>query len=389
MTILFPYLARWASAHASRYYHLLMNVAEQGHTVYVLQPPSRGSSEANDIDVVLEGHPRVHVITVPMNERFWRAHFPLEKLVKKMYYSVKAWGTVRRLVRTERIDLMYLYNLPQFMYLLRKPTAAVFDLADDLLGMLKVELAVSERHPLYRAARYCLRWMMRRSDLVICISGPLFDGIDHPQKFLIPNGSRTTHRFLEDRPFPAPNPRLTVGYVGAFEYSMALDQAVDAAARMPETDFVLIGAGREFPRIRARVEGLGLRNVRLTGALPHAEAMELVSRTDVCLNLFTKTDVSHAVSPLKLFEYLSLKRPVISTRLKEVERIDKDFLYYADTVDELVEVIRHIGAHRDEAAAKAEQGYTVTVNEFSWSVIAASFIDAVHRSVPGIPEGVR
>jgi len=51
MKILFPYMARWSSAHASRFYHLLTNVAELGHCVYVIQPPSRGSLEANDIDV--------------------------------------------------------------------------------------------------------------------------------------------------------------------------------------------------------------------------------------------------------------------------------------------------------------------------------------------------
>jgi glycosyltransferase involved in cell wall biosynthesis len=358
-----------------------MNVAEMGHTVYVLQPPSRGSSEANDIDVVLGTHRNVHVITVAMNDRLWKAHYPMEKLFKKMYFTVKAWMYVRTMVKEHGIDLVYLYNLPQFIYLLKKQTHAVFDLADDLLGMLKVELSVSERHPVYRAAKYCLNWMMKRSDLVICISGPLYDTIDHPRKFLIPNGSRIHHTFNASAPtISGQRNKDIVGYVGAFEYSMALDQAIDAALLMPDIDFVLIGAGREFPRIQQRVIDNNIRNVTLTGALPHDSAMEIVSRMDICLNLFNKTDVSHAVSPLKLFEYLSLKRPVISTRLKEVERINRDFLYFADTVEELVAQIRYILSHREEARIKAERGYTVTVNEFSWSTIAQKFIDAAMTS---------
>jgi glycosyltransferase involved in cell wall biosynthesis len=387
MKILFPYMARWSSAHASRFYHLLMNVAEAGHSVYVLQPPSRGSTEANDIDVVLQTHPNVQVMTVNMNQAVWGANFPMEKLIKKMYFSVKSWGYIRRITRTEKIDLVYVYNLPQFMYLFGKPTNFVFDLADDLLGMLKTELSVTERHPLYRMSKFCLEWMMKKSDLVICISGPLFETIRHPHKYLIPNGSRATHTFAEsgsEKKSERTTP--TVGYVGAFEYSMALDQAVEAAAKLPDIEFVLIGAGREFPRIRQKVADLGLRNVTLTGALPHGEAMEIVSRMDICLNLFHKTDVSHAVSPLKLFEYLSLRRPVISTRLQEVERINDDFLYFADTVDELVGQIRYILEHREEAQQKADRGHDITVRDFSWSTIAKKFVDAVYASTSITPQ---
>ncbi len=381
MRILFPYMARWASAHASRYYHLLMNVAEMGHTVFVLQPPSRGSSEANDIDVVLQTHPNVHVITVEIDRRFWEADFPMEKLIKKMYFSVKSRSVLRAIVRREGIDLIYVYNLPQFLYLIGKPANVVFDLADDLLGMLKTELSITERHPLYRLSKYCLDWMMKRSEMVICISGPLFETISHPKKYLIPNGSRIKHLFEHDADQGTiQRERAVIGYVGAFEYSMALDQAIDAAARMPEVDFVLIGAGREYPRIQKKVQDLNLTNVTLTGALPHDKAMKIVSTMDICLNLFNKTDVSHAVSPLKLFEYLSLHRPVISTRLKEVERINQDFLYFADTVDELVEQIRYILLHRDEAVAKAHRGYEVTVTDFSWNAIAGKFVDAVYSS---------
>ena len=380
MKILFPYMARWSSAHASRYYHLLMNVAEMGHTVYVLQPPSRGSSEANDIDVVLQSHPNVHVITVEISRKFWGADFPMEKLIKKMYFSIKSRSVLKEIVHREKVDLLYVYNLPQFLYLIGKPTNVVFDLADDLLGMLKTELSITERHPLYRMSKFCLEWMMRKSEMVICISGPLFQTIDHPRKFLIPNGSRIKHLFSADAAGTSTRTRPVVGYVGAFEYSMALDQAIDGAARMPEIDFVLIGAGREFPRIQKRVTDMGLSNVTLTGALPHDQAMKIVSEMDICLNLFNKTDVSHAVSPLKLFEYLSLHRPVISTRLKEVERINKDFLYFADTVDELVDQIRYILSHRDEAAAKTERGYQVTVTDFSWNTIAKNFVEAVFSS---------
>lgn len=390
MKILFPYMARWNSAHASRYFHLLTAVADQGHEVYVIQPPSRGSGEANDIDVPLSGHHRVHVTTVPMPQVLWTRQLPFEKLLKKLLYTLKSWRTVRRLTRTHRIDLWYLYNLPQAVYLLGTHPAVVFDLADDLLGMLQMEMSISSRHPAYRLARGLLHWIYRRSDFVICISGPLYESIDHPRRFIIPNGAPAAPVRAGERDAEPGKKgrRLRVGYVGAFEYSMALDQIVEVAARMREADFVLVGAGREFPRIRAEVERRGLRNVTLTGALPHAEAMKVIRAVDICLNVFNKTPVSHAVSPLKLFEYLSFQKPVISTRLKEVERIDGGFLFFGDTVDEIVERIQYIACHEDKARQLAELGAAVVRKRYSWDVLAAQFISAVHTSCPRLLPGV-
>lgn len=376
MKILFPYMARWSSAHASRYYHLLMKVAELGHEVFVLQPPSRGSAEANDIDVVLQTHPNVHVITVEIARRFWNAEFPMEKLVKKMYFSFKAWKYIRDIHAKEKLDLLYIYNLPQFIYLFGRRPKVVFDLADDLLGMLKVELLISEKHPVYKIASYCLQWMMDRSEYVICISGPLYEKIHHPKKYLIPNGANFK-QYAGKEEQHRNGASLTVGYVGAFEYSMALDQALDASEVLRDVQFILIGVGREFSRIKKAVEERKLFNVTLTGALPHSQAMEYVERMDICLNLFNKTDVSHAVSPLKLFEYLSFKKPVISTRLHEVERINKDFLYFADTAEEVAEQIVYISSNLEEAKKKAEQGYAVVSKEFSWEKIAKDFLTAV------------
>ncbi len=369
-------MARWSSAHASRYYHLLTHVADMGYKIIVLQPPSRGSIEANDIDVDLPTHPNVRVITVGFNRAFWNAAFPMEKLVKKLGFSLKALAVIKHLQREEQIDLLYLYNIPQFPYLIGRRPRVVFDLADDLLGMLESELSISPRNPLYKLAEYCLHWMFRRSDVVICISGPLYETISHPRKFIIPNGAPIPPASVADTG-PRVDGIFTVGYVGAFEYSMALDQVVDAAASLPEVRFLLVGAGRDFPRIRDKTERLHLANVTLTGALSHARAMEMVQSMDVGLNLFHKTNVSHAVSPLKLFEYLSYAKPVISTRLKEVERVNEGFLYFADTTEELIERIRHIATHREEAAKMADTGRAVVAQKFAWPVVAREFLDAV------------
>ena len=366
-------MARWSSAHASRFYHLLTKVAEFGHEIFVIQPPSRASIEANDFDVALKVHHNINVITLPINEKIWMKRFPFDKLFKKFLYTLCSLVFVKKICKKENIDFLYIYNIPQFLLLFGKKPKVLFDMADDLLGMLKAELSISSKNLMYILASKCLNWILYRSDVVICISEHLYEKINHPRKYIIPNGADFPHEVLR-LPNNNDNSSITVGYVGAFEYYMALDQIVEVADRLRDIKFILVGIGRDFPRIENIIRKRNLTNVTLTGALPHRDAMKIISSVDICLNLFNKTDVSHAVSPLKLFEYISCKKPVISTRLREVERIDRGFLFYADTVDEIVERIQYICAHREEALDKAERGYSYFSKEYSWENIAKNFI---------------
>ena len=105
--------------------------------------------------------------------------------------------------------------------------------------------------------------------------------------------------------------------------------------------------------------------------------MRRIDGMDICLNLFHKTKVSHAVSPLKLFEYLAHRKPVISTRLDEVNRINEGFLFFADTADEVAQAITAICEHPEKAHAMALKGYEVVKAKFAWPVIAREFVQAV------------
>jgi glycosyltransferase involved in cell wall biosynthesis len=283
-------MVRWSSAHASRYYHLLTKVAELGHEVIVVQPPNRGSGEATDIEVKLLTHPRVRVETLKMSPTFWNAKFPLERLMKKMWYTISSIPFIKRTLREERIDLLYLYNIPQFIYLFGKRPAVVFDMADDLLGMLRFELSISSSHFISRLASLCLDWMFRRSNYVICISGPLYEKIHHRKKFIIPNGANLS-QYQQTAKLKQLGERIKIIFVGAFDYSMALDQIIEVAEKASDCDFILVGAGREFPRIKTMVEEKQLANVYLCGALSHPDAMAQISNADICLNLFKKTEV--------------------------------------------------------------------------------------------------
>jgi glycosyltransferase involved in cell wall biosynthesis len=101
---------------------------------------------------------------------------------------------------------------------------------------------------------------------------------------------------------------------------------------------------------------------------------------DVCLNIFKKIEVSHSACPIKLFEYLAMKKPVISTRLKEVERIDEYFILYADTVDECVRAIKMLVENKSTAVNYAQRGFDIILQKYSWGKAVELLLNLIEEA---------
>ena len=383
MTILFPYMARWNSANMSRYYHLFTKIAEAGHTVVVLQPPPRKSEETNYIDFPMENHGNIVLDTVKINARLWNMKFPIDKFFKKALYTIWSLMAIKRLTNQFKPDAIVVYNLPQYIYTIGSTVPVIFDYADDYIAMFRHELGISERHVLTRIASALLHRLIRRSLMVTSVSEILNKKTAHPNAILLPNGA-------DIRPHAVPPPmlhiektKLTCGYVGAFEYFIDLDLMIQIAKILPECSFVFVGAGREFVRVKEQVAELNLKNVVLTGAVPHRQAMQFIAEMDVCLNLFVKSEVSHAASPIKLFEYLASGKPVLTTRLIEVQRLDPhgDIVYYADDAAEAVATIRQLMRNDSNKAERMKRGKALVEQHYTWEIIAQKFVEAASRSL--------
>jgi len=103
-------------------------------------------------------------------------------------------------------------------------------------------------------------------------------------------------------------PVPVVGYVGALAPWIDFDLVRRLAEARPRWSLVLIGPGRAG-------SGLGrLRNVHLLGERPHADLPAYLDRFHACVIPFRDSELTRAVNPVKLYEYLSRGRPVVATR---------------------------------------------------------------------------
>lgn len=133
-----------------------------------------------------------------------------------------------------------------------------------------------------------------------------------------------------------------IGYYGALAQWLDYPLLAALADRRPEWNFILVGdifvddlAGLEHKP-----------NVQLLGHKPYAQMPLYLDHFDACLIPFRLYNVTHAVDPVKFYEYISAGKPVISTPLTEMS-IYKDLLYFATGVDEFIEQIERALAERD------------------------------------------
>lgn len=147
----------------------------------------------------------------------------------------------------------------------------------------------------------------------------------------IPNGVDVDH-FRDARHFEAPLPecfqnfrlryRKVVGYFGAIAPWLWFDVMAQIADRLQDVGFVYIGpdyggCDSKLPRGN---------NVLYLGAVDYGVLPAYAMQFDVCFIPFAPGEIARTTSPLKLYEYFSLGKPVVVTEeMKECTAFNEVF----------------------------------------------------------------
>ena len=114
-----------------------------------------------------------------------------------------------------------------------------------------------------------------------------------------------------------PSPRVgCVGQISEDAYDWDLIEYLSAS--VPQAQFVFIGPVFRANDKTNRIETIFSRpNVHWLGAKPHTALPAYLRRFDVCINPLRLSEHNNRRSPLRLFDYLTTDRPIISTAIEE------------------------------------------------------------------------
>ena len=168
--------------------------------------------------------------------------------------------------------------------------------------------------------------LCRRADLVVTTSMALQKAKApwNPNTILVPHGVDYEHfsrAVREDLPCPPdiaaiPHPRL--GFFGLIRDWVDLDLLAEVARRQPDWHIVMIGdadSNVNLARYRA------IRNIHFLGRRPYEDLPAYCRQFDVGLIPFKINELTKAVNPIKLREYLAADLPVVSTPLPAVKHV--------------------------------------------------------------------
>ena len=112
---------------------------------------------------------------------------------------------------------------------------------------------------------------------------------------------------------------IKVGYYGALaswvDYKLLEELAKDIRLQI-----ILIGVEHDNSLQESGL--LKFDNVRYFGRKPYEKLAEYANFFDVCMIPFVVNEVTEATSPVKLFEYMALGKPVVTTALPECKKYD-------------------------------------------------------------------
>ncbi|MFP5289309.1 MAG: glycosyltransferase, partial [Thermoanaerobaculia bacterium] len=168
-----------------------------------------------------------------------------------------------------------------------------------------------------------------------------------------------------------------LGYFGALASWVDVELVEKVARRLPEATLIL--AGGVFDVDLSGIEELP--NVRLLGQRPYDEMPQLLWHFDVCLIPFLVNDITEAVNPVKLYEYLSGGKPVVAPRLAELLPYD-DLCYLAEGHDEFLAGIEQALAEPAEDPRRERRRRVAEEND--WRERYRTIHEALEETFPRV-----
>jgi spore coat protein SA len=98
---------------------------------------------------------------------------------------------------------------------------------------------------------------------------------------------------------------------------------------------------------------------------------------DVILIPFPNNEVSHAASPLKLFEGMSMQKPVIASKVSGIEEVISDgqngFLADPENLEEWIIKLETVLASETLAARVGQNAKRTVEKRFDWTLLAKRY----------------
>ena len=247
--------------------------------------------------------------------------FPNSYYIRHLF-NLKLLTDIRRIFRRHGVSEYVLwFNLLNFASVLSRfrDRKIVFDMSDDI--PLFFQLKGKQRQ--FRQHMRLLKRAYAHATIPVVTARKLkekYQSLTSRDIMVIPNGHNFTSFSKNSVPEPEdirniPHPRI--GFLGTLFIFTDHNLLEHIISQRPDYQYIFVGkVQNEFPIDKISK----YPNVHLPGEKQKEKVGAYLSAMDVCINPFKRHEVNDSVSPLKVYEYLAFRKPVVSTFMYSLQQ---------------------------------------------------------------------
>lgn len=280
-------------------------------------------------------------------------------------------------ISNEQFDVHLNYNSLIAGYSFTKRIKTVFDLADDLVAMIKNSPQIP---PPLRSiggyiGNYYLQKNIQHAKKVTITTPTLIEKNNLPRikAEIISNGVDVkTFQYDQHAKDELNLNDFIIGYVGVLREWVDLEPVFASLCKLcKDIKLVVIGKEGGFQHNLNLAKKYGISDrVFFKGVIPYSQIPKYVSAMDICLIPFKANEISSNALPLKLFEYMACAKPVLSTNISGVHAVAGDTVLYVKSVSDYCEKIRVLYEDPGLRNKLGKEGRTLVENRFDWEILA-------------------
>lgn len=262
---------------------------------------------------------------------------------------------IARWVKKSKIDLIYGRFLPGCYF----------------SSLLSNSPVIFESHePIQKSAKilnFLFRRLLKRKNFVmlVVISQKLKQyyvenyNIE-PEKILVAHdGADISPRDIEKAKLAQENEKINIGYVGHLYSGKGMEIIAQIAPQCPWANFHIVGGLKKDIDYWSN-ELVNLNNVIFYGFVPHSQTASYIAAFDILLAPYLrnvsghgsgKSNLSKWMSPLKIFEYMSLGKPIVASNLPVLVEVLRDkensMLCDPDNSGHWIQVLERLSEHKE------------------------------------------
>ncbi|MEO0130238.1 MAG: glycosyltransferase [candidate division WOR-3 bacterium] len=173
--------------------------------------------------------------------------------------------------------------------------------------------------------------------------------------------------------FPSQNfyfKRPIIGFVGSLFWWIDFNLIEKCLQEFPQATFLFIGPYKEdIKRL------LKYKNLFLLGPRPYSLIPYYINFFDICILPFKKDEVAYNSDPIKIYEYLALGKPVVSTPIGTSDDNLDELVYFARTDEEFIVNINKALKENNQFLQEKRREYIF--QNHTWEKRAETFIKVI------------